>query len=112
MLSPTLISQISNIMEDGGLSPSLSSFLPPCSICLSVPFPLKLALLYGWSLMPSFLPARQPAMSYAIEILHACCSANGEGLRIRGPLNYIAFPYMPPSDHMQGNLQVPVRFHS
>lgn len=27
MLSPNLISRISNIMEDGGLSPSLSSFL-------------------------------------------------------------------------------------
>lgn len=75
-------------------------FFPPRSICLSVPFPLKLALLYGWSLTPSFLPARQPGMSNAVEILHVCRSANGGGLSIRRPLNYTAFPYMPQSDHM------------
>lgn len=76
-------------------------FFPPCSICLSVPFLLRLALLYHWSLTPSFLPARQPGMSYAMEILHVCCSANGGGLRIHGPLNYTAFPYMLQSSHMR-----------
>lgn len=31
-------------------------------------------------------------MSYVMEILHVSCSANGAGLGICGPLNYLTWP--------------------
>ncbi|KAI4816201.1 hypothetical protein KUCAC02_008538 [Chaenocephalus aceratus] len=42
------------------------------------------------SLTPSFLPGCLAGKSYAMEILHVCCSANGAGLGSCGPLNYPA----------------------
>lgn len=64
MLTQTLICGISDIIGDGGLSTPLTLPLScSYSVCLSLPSPLKLALLYRWSLTPSFLSGCLAGMS-------------------------------------------------